>query len=79
MSGAVQPASSIRCRFGNGRRGVVIHRDAHQFQNGLGQFDALRRGRRRVAVSVIVIDCTTTGAPPPTWTSAFRPRSCGAV
>ena len=70
MSGAVQPASSIRCLI------------SATFAAASGTFTVTRTisdpasansmhccaVARASAVSVIVIDWTTTGAPPPTWT-----------
>ena len=54
------------------RRGRFRHVDGdpHHVGTGLGQLDALRPVAAASAVSVIVIDWTTTGAPPPTWTGA---------
>ena len=55
-----------------GRRFRHVDGDAHHLRAGLGQLDALPRRAAASAVSVIVIDCTTTGAPPPTCTGPTR-------
>ena len=70
MSGASQPASSIRCLISGTAAAasgtLTVTRTISD--PGFGQLDDLLRGARASAVSVIVIDWTTTGAPPPTWT-----------
>ena len=50
------------CRRGFGR----VDRHAHHLGASLGELDALAAVLAASAVSVIVIDWTTTGAPPPT-------------
>ena len=70
MSGAVQPASSMRCLISgtaaaaSGRLTVtrtISEPACHSSMHCCAVAAAS-------AVSVIVIDCTTTGAPPPTVT-----------
>ncbi len=52
-----------------GRRFVAVDGDAYELGAGARQRCDLIDGRlRRPAVSVLVIDCTTIGAPPPTMT-----------
>src|SRR5688572_1728154 len=74
MSGAVQPASSIRCLISgtacaaSGR--LTVTRTISEPASASSMH--CRAVPRASAVSVIVIDCTTTGAPPPTWTSPTR-------
>ena len=50
MSGAVQPASSMRCLIsGTARRGFrQVDGDAHHLGSGFGQLDALRRRAARI-------------------------------
>src|SRR5262249_513794 len=68
MSGAVQPASSMRCLISgtaaaaSGRFTVTRTISDPAFANSM-HCSAVARAS---AVSVIVIDWTTTGAPPPT-------------
>ena len=70
MSGAVQPASSIRCLISGTAAAAsvlltvtrTISEPASASSMHCVAVDAAS------AVSVIVIDCTTIGAPPPTWT-----------
>src|SRR3982751_1046941 len=70
MSGAVQPASSIRrlisgtAAAASGRL-TVTRTSSDPAAASSMHCSAVARAS---AVSVIVIDCTTTGAPPPTWT-----------
>ena len=66
--------------LGHGRRRLgQVDGDAHHLRAGLGQLDALLRPSPRAsAVSVIVIDWTTTGAPPPTWTADRTPPTLHA-
>ena len=55
--------------LGHGRRRFGhVDGDPHHLRARLRELDALLRRRRASAVSVIVIDWTTIGAPPPTWT-----------
>ena len=52
-----------------GRRLVAVDRDAHDLRAGARERRDLPDGCRSTsAVSVLVIDCTTIGAPPPTFT-----------
>src|SRR2546423_14148161 len=70
MSGAVQPASSIRCLIS----GTLAAASGRFTVTRTISDPAPARSMHCCAVarasdvSVIVIDCTTTGAPPPTWT-----------
>jgi hypothetical protein len=44
----------------------IVDGDPHQFRTGARQFADLLHGAEAMsAVSVLVIDCTTTGASPP--------------
>ena len=71
MSGAVQPASSIRCLISgtaaaaSGR--LTVTRTISEPASASSMH--CRAVAAASAVSVIVIDCTTTGAPPPTVTA----------
>ena len=49
-------------------RGAVVDRDAHDLRAGLRQLGHLRAVARASAVSVLVIDCTTTGPSGPIGT-----------
>ena len=70
MSGASQPASSIRflisgtAAAASGR--LTVTRTISDPASASSMHCAAVA--RASAVSVIVIDCTTIGAPPPTWT-----------
>ena len=65
-AGVEHPLLDLRHRGGGFGK---VDRDPHHLGSGFGELDALLRPSPRAsAVSVIVIDCTTTGAPPPTWT-----------
>src|SRR6185436_5783413 len=74
MSGASQPASSIRCLISGTAAAAsgtltvtrTISEPASASSMHCRAVDAAS------AVSVIVIDWTTTGAPPPTWTVPTR-------
>ena len=50
MSGAVQPASSMRCLISGTAAAASgsVHRDAHHLRPGLRQLDALLRRRARI-------------------------------
>ncbi len=70
MSGASQPASSIRCLISGtaaaaSGRFTVTRTISEPAAASSMHCSAVARAS---AVSVIVIDCTTIGAPPPTWT-----------
>jgi hypothetical protein len=65
------------CRHG-GCRFRRIDRDAHQFGAGLRQFLDLNRRADRIRVSVLVIDCTRTGASPPIVTRLPAQRTSTA-
>ena len=70
MSGAVQPASSMRCLISGtaaaaSGRFTVTRTISDPASASSMHCAAVARAS---AVSVIVIDCTTIGAPPPTWT-----------
>ena len=52
-----------------GGRFVAVDGDAHQFGAGAGERGDLATVPAISAVSVLVIDCTTIGAPPPTVTA----------
>jgi hypothetical protein len=59
--------------LGHGGRGFRhVHRDADHLGAGLGQLDALAGRRRGISRVGQVMDCTTTGAPPPTCTRPTR-------
>ena len=60
-----EPFLDVRHR---GRCLVTVDRNAHQFGAGGRQRRHLPGGASTSAVSVLVIDCTTIGAPPPTIT-----------
>ena len=66
-----QPLADMR---DGGRRFVAIDGDAHEFGAGARERRDLARGTSTSAVSVLVIDCTTIGAPPPTVTPPTSPR-----
>ena len=70
MSGAVQPASSIRCLISGTAAAasgmLTVTRTISEPASASSMHCCAVP--RASAVSVIVIDCTTTGAPPPTWT-----------
>ena len=74
MSGAVQPASSIRCLISgtaaaaSGR--LTVTRTISDPASASSMHCCAVAAAS--AVSVIVIDWTTTGAPPPTWTRPTR-------
>ena len=55
-------------RYGH-RRLLAVHGDAHQFGAGLGKRRDLLDSKSTSAVSVLVMLCTTMGAPPPTVTA----------
>ena len=74
MSGAVTPASSIRCLISG-----IASAAAGTFTVTRTISDPASASSMHCcavpfasAVSVMVIDCTTTGAPPPTWTVPTR-------
>ncbi len=60
-----EPVADMRHRGGGL---VAIDRDAHELGAGMRQRGDLRAVASMSAVSVLVIDCTTIGAPPPTMT-----------
>ena len=70
MSGAVQPASSMRCLISGTAAAasgtLTVTRTISDPASASSMHCAAVA--RASAVSVIVIDWTTTGAPPPTWT-----------
>ena len=72
MSGAAQPASSIRCLISGTAAAasgtLTVTRTISDPASASSMHCAAVA--RASAVSVIVIDWTTTGAPPPTWTRA---------
>src|SRR5579862_4416725 len=74
MSGASQPASSIRCLISGtaaaaSGRFTVTRTISEPASASSMHCCAVAAGS---AVSVIVIDWTTIGAPPPTWTRPTR-------
>jgi hypothetical protein len=58
---------SLDVRHG-GRGLVAVDRDAHDLRAGARQRATCATVPSTSAVSVLVIDCTTIGAPPPTAT-----------
>ena len=74
MSGAVQPASIMRCLISGmaaaafGRLTVTRTISEPAWASSMHCCAVTAAS----AVSVLVIDCTTTGAPPPTWTAPTR-------
>lgn len=76
MSGAVQPASIIRCLISGTAAAAsgtltVTRTISDPASDSSMHCAAVARAS---AVSVIVMDWTTTGAPPPTWTApTFTP------
>ena len=72
MSGAVQPASSIRCLISGTAAAASGTLTVTRTISDPASHSSMhcRAVPAASAVSVIVIDCTTTGAPPPTVTRA---------
>ncbi len=69
-----QPVADLRNGCG---RLVGVDRDAHELRAGLRQLAHLVRAVASTsAVSVFVIDWTTTGTPPPTVTAPMRTATC---
>jgi len=60
-------------RYG-GRGFLAVDRDPHQFGAGAARAATWAMVPSMSAVSVLVIDCTTIGAPPPT--AIFRTMTC---
>jgi hypothetical protein len=60
---------NLRLPCDRGQRLDIVlagHGHPHDLAAGRGQLRDLLQGRVDVGVSVVVIDCTLTGAPPPT-------------
>src|SRR6185312_6386340 len=74
MSGAVQPASSIRCLISGTAAAASFTLTVTRTISDPASASSMhwRAVPAASAVSVIVIDCTATGAPPPTWTVPTR-------
>ena len=70
MSGAVTPASSIRCLISGTAAAACGTFTVTRTISDPASASSMHccAVDRASAVSVIVIDCTTIGAPPPTWT-----------
>ena len=76
MSGAVHPASSIRCLISGTAAAASGRFTVTRTISDPASASSMhcRAVARASAVSVIVIDCTTTGAPPPTCTTFAGPE-----
>ena len=76
MSGAVQPASSMRCLISGTAAAASGTFTVTRTISDPASASSMhcRAVARASAVSVIVIDWTTIGAPPPTWTPSGRRR-----
>src|SRR6186713_2994590 len=74
MSGAVQPASSIRCLISGTAAAASLLFTVTRTSSEPASANSMHcvAVDAASAVSVIVIDCTTIGAPPPTWTAPTR-------
>ena len=74
MSGAVTPASSIRCLISGTAAAACGTLTVTRTISDPASASSMHccAVDRASAVSVIVIDCTTIGAPPPTWTAPTR-------
>src|SRR5260221_4369612 len=74
MSGAVTPAASMRCLISGTAGGAsgtfTVTRTISEPASASSMHCCAVAAAS--AVSVIVIDCTITGAPPPTWTVPTR-------
>jgi hypothetical protein len=70
MSGAVQPASSMLLDFGTA---AGFWRSTVTYHFGPASGQLCTAPWRAHQPSVIVIDWTTIGAPPPTWTIVPEP------
>src|SRR6185436_19233891 len=74
MSGAVQPASSMRCLISGTARAASSTLTVMRTISDPACASSMHccAVPAASAVSVLVIDCTTTGAPPPTVTAPMR-------
>ena len=74
---AREPLADMRHR---GRRFRRVDGDAHELRAGARELRDLRAVASTSAVSVLVIDCTTIGAPPPIgMLPTITPTDCDAL